>query len=381
MLQPQPRLAWIDNLRTFAIVLVVNMHACVTYSHVGDWYVMSSHEPTLAAKAPFIFWQGHLQAFFMGLLFFIAGYFAQLSLARKGPAVFLRDRLIRLGLPTLLYMLVIHPFIVIGLNPWHADFPPAAVHYARYVTSGEFLGKSGPLWFAFALLIFCAGFAAWSALRPAAPAGQPLAPAGAVRLGGFGLGLAAATFLVRTVQPIGTSWLNFQFCFFAQYLAAFAVGIAAARHGWLLALATSPLARRAGWLGLIGGPLLLAAVMTLGGPPTGPDAYPYNGGWHPQAAGTALWEQCAGLGLSLGLLALFSAKFNRSGPLARWLADRSFGVYVLHAPVLVALTMLMRPWESASPYGLAALLTAGGLIVSFLLADLARRIPGLRAIL
>lgn len=381
MPQPNSRLAWIDNLRAFAILLVVNMHACVTYSHVGDWYVMSNREPALAEKIPFIFWQGHMQAFFMGLLFFIAGYFAQLSLARKGPAVFLRDRVIRLGLPTLLYMLVIHPFIVIGLNPWNADFPPAGKHYIHYVTSGEFLGESGPLWFAFALLIFCTVFAAWRTLRPAAPVINPALPAGATRLCLFGLGLAATTFIVRTLQPIGVSWLNFQFCFFAQYVIAFTVGIAAARRNWLITLAASPVARRAGWLALIGGPLLLATIMILGGPPTGPDVNPYNGGWHPQAAGIALWEQLAGLGLSLGLIALFSAKFNASGSVSRWLADRSFGVYVLHAPVLVALTMAMRPWEGASPYLLIFLLTVGGLIGSLLLADIAHRIPGLRAIL
>ena len=73
---PLSRLPWVDHLRTFVIILVVNMHACVTYSHVGDWYFMSKNEPTLAAKVPFIIWQGHLQSFFMGLLFFVSGYLA-----------------------------------------------------------------------------------------------------------------------------------------------------------------------------------------------------------------------------------------------------------------------------------------------------------------
>jgi glucan biosynthesis protein C len=108
---PPARLPWIDHLRTAMIVLVVNMHACVTYSHVGDWYLMSEQEPTLAAKVPFIVWQSMLQSFFMGLLFFLAAYFAAGSLARRGRAGFVRERLVRLGLPTLLYMLVIHPFI------------------------------------------------------------------------------------------------------------------------------------------------------------------------------------------------------------------------------------------------------------------------------
>src|SRR5258708_40214024 len=113
---PSSRLPWIDHLRTLVILLVVNMHASVTYSHVGDWYVKSGQEPTVNAKIPFILWQALLQSFFMGLLFFVSGYFAYGSLSRRGPGGFTRERLFRLGLPVLLYMLVIHPFILIGLN-------------------------------------------------------------------------------------------------------------------------------------------------------------------------------------------------------------------------------------------------------------------------
>src|SRR5262245_831670 len=104
------------------IVLVVNMHACVTYSHVGDWYVMIKPEPTMLQKVPFIVWQSMLQSFFMGLLFFLAGYFAEGSIGRRGPGGFARERLVRLALPALLYMLLIHPFILLGLNPWQHDF-------------------------------------------------------------------------------------------------------------------------------------------------------------------------------------------------------------------------------------------------------------------
>ena len=106
----------------------------------------------------------------------------------------------------------------------------------------------------------------------------------------------------------------------------------------------------------------------------------FFGGPHWQALGLALWEQVTGLGLALGALALFSRRFNTETRLRRWLADRSFAVYVLHAPVLVALAMLFRalPYQL---YGLVALLTVAGLAVSYALADLARRIPGLRSIL
>ena len=72
--------------------------------------------------------------FFMGRLFFLAGYFAHRSLARRGPASFVRERLFRLGLPTLLFMLVIHPFVLLGLNPWHTPFGPAPAYYAKFIS-------------------------------------------------------------------------------------------------------------------------------------------------------------------------------------------------------------------------------------------------------
>lgn len=373
------RLPWIDHLRTFVIFLVVAQHACVTYSHVGDWYAKSATEPTLAQKIPFILWQGHAQAFFLGLLFFVSAYFAHASLSRRGPAAFIRERLIRLGLPTLLYMLVIDPFIVLGLNPWNTHFPPLLTYYHDYLISGRFIGNSGPLWFAFALLIFCLALVAWRSLRPAAPPAAPASAPSAGALGLFGAVLVLTTFATRLAQPIGTNVLNMQLCFFPQYIAFFVAGLHASRHRWMASLASSSRARIAGWFALIGGPILLLATLFFGVPADGNLAV-FFGGWTPQAFGFAVWEQFTGLGLSLGLLALFSAKLNFETPVLRWLADRSFGVYVLHAPVLVALFMFFRALPQ-NPFFLATLLTLTGLLASYLVAELARRLPGLRSIL
>ena len=170
-----PRSVWVDNLRTLVILLVVNMHACVTYSHVGDWYVMESPEPDMLVKVPFIFWQGHLQSFFMGLLFFLAGVFSYRSLERRGPGAFLRERLVRLGLPALLYMLVIHPFMVYVLlgHPHIPDRPSLPVLYGRYLTSERVLSGSGPLWFALALLVFSVALAGFRTLLKPTKASQP----------------------------------------------------------------------------------------------------------------------------------------------------------------------------------------------------------------
>jgi hypothetical protein len=289
------------------------MHACVTYSHVGDWYITAKQEPSLPEKLVFIFWQAHLQAFFMGLLFFVSGYFAHGALTRRGPGKFLRERALRLGLPALFYMLVIHPFILLGLNPWDAKFPPIATFYAERLRTGRFLGNSGPLWFAFALLIFCLVLVAWRTVKPAAAsAGEAPAP-GASALWLFGLLLGVSTFGIRLFQPLGTNVINFQLGYFPQYIAAFIVGVAAARHGWLLPLAASPQAQRAGRLAITLGPvgLLVLAIALIKNPVPGD---PQNGGWHWQALALAFWEQLTGLGLSLGLLAFLSRRLNRTGP-------------------------------------------------------------------
>jgi glucan biosynthesis protein C len=382
MAAPSARLPWIDHLRTLVIVLVINMHACVTYSHVGDWYLKSSHEPSLGEKVPYIVWQAHLQSFFMGLLFLVSGYFAHASLSRRGAGGFVRERLVRLGLPTLFYMLVLHPFILLGLNPWHRDFGSLGEFYFRYLIKGRFLSSSGPLWFAFALLLFCLVLAAWRRLRPLQPTGappdQPSAPPPAW-IWGVALALGLGTFAVRLIQPLGTSLLNFQLGYFVQYVAAFALGVHAARHGWLRPLALSDHARRAGWVTLVASPLVLLALLAALGA-AGPAAF--FGGLRWPAFALAVWEQGAGVGLSLGLLALFARRLDRDRPWLRWLSERSFAAYVLHAPVLVALAMAFRPLERiGSPLALIALLTFTGLVASFIAGDFARRVPVLRSIL
>lgn len=374
------RLPWIDHLRTLVIVLVVNMHACVTYSHVGGWYVKEPPEPSVVEKIPFLVWQGSLQSFFMGLLFFVSGYLAHGSLRRRGPAAFARERLFRLGLPALFYMWAVHPFIVFVLNPWGVERPSAWRSYFRYLGGFRWIGESGPLWFAVALLLFCLALAAWRAARPEEP-GHDALPTGApsgTTMATFVGAVAVATFLVRLVQPVGTNLLNLQLCFFPQYIAAFVVGLRAARKGWLQSLALSPLARRIGLVAAICGPLSLLAIMAAFRDGGGFSAY--FGGWHAAAFATALWEQASGVGLSLGLLALFARKLDRDGPALRWAADHSFGVYVFHSAVLVGLTMLFRPLLPPNVYLRIGVLTLTGLLVSFAVAALARKIPGLRRI-
>jgi uncharacterized membrane protein YcfT len=103
MLSRKPRLDWIDNLRWLVIVLVVLVHVCVTYSGLGSWYYHEEARLDVASQIVFLAFELFSQAFFMGFLFLLAGYFVPAAYtARAGR--FVVDRLARLGAPTAVFV-------------------------------------------------------------------------------------------------------------------------------------------------------------------------------------------------------------------------------------------------------------------------------------
>jgi len=106
---------------------------------------------------------------------------------------------------------------------------------------------------------------------------------------------------------------------------------------------------------------------------------PIFGGWNWEALALAIWEQMTGVGLALGAMALCVKRFNTDGPVMRWLSDRSFGVYLLHPPILVGLALLFG-LGIGNLFLMVLILTVVGLAGSFLAADIARRIPGFKSV-
>ena len=377
----QNRLGFVDNLRWVIIVLVVSMHAAVTYSHVGSWYFMEDPEPDMATKALFATYQAFLQAFFMGLLFLIAGYFVPGAFERKGFGKFLRDRAVRLGIPTLLFMLLVHPIIVYWLLREFADhsLPSLLTAYWPYLWRGRFLGGSGPMWFTFALLIFTAVYGIIRALSRTLAKAETEAPLPShKRVLGLAAIMGLCTFLVRIVQPIGTNVLNMQLCFFSQYILLFAVGIRAAQHNWLLRLPYRfgmlwfILALTVGILAWIG--IVFSVLQTH-------TEAKISGGFTWQSAALCFWESFFCVGICLGLLVLFREKFNRQGAVARWLSDNCFAVYLIHAPLLIAVTLVLRGFVAPKPVKFLCA-TILGVIVTYLTSSLIfRRIPLLKRVL
>jgi len=146
----RPRMLFIDNLRWTMIILVISMHAADTYSPLGNWYFEDRRPLSAAALLTFATWQMYLQSFFMGLLFFIAGYFAPASLDRKGRLQFVRERAFRLGLPVLFYMFVLGQSrstfaLTPGLRP---NLPHLPMSGSNTSATGSFFRRTGHCGFA-----------------------------------------------------------------------------------------------------------------------------------------------------------------------------------------------------------------------------------------
>jgi len=93
------RLYYLDNLKVCLTVLVIMHHAGQAYGNGGDWAYTPSN------PAEFMPWIWHFfstnAAFFMGLYFFISGYFVPRSFDKQGFKQFIQKKLLRLGIPLL----------------------------------------------------------------------------------------------------------------------------------------------------------------------------------------------------------------------------------------------------------------------------------------
>jgi glucan biosynthesis protein C len=326
------RLLYIDNLRLLVIVLVVSIHLAVTVSGLGSWYyVYGTHLDTLSTVW-FAFYQSFTQGYFLGLLFMISGFFVAASYDRKGFGGFVGDRFKRLVIPTLIFMIAIDPFI-------------GYIELGNKLTGFNlinFLSATGPMWFAAALFGFSLiyGLVRLTAHRSAvAPDRKRLNLTSGLTVSLI-LVIAVFAFLIRIAQPIGTSILNFQLCYFSSYIALFIVGIVAYRNNWF-----AKISYRAGKRLVIGVIVLgflvwfvLVVVATATGTTTA-----LLGGLTWQSAAFSVWESSVAVLMSLGLIAVFREKFNRQSKLVKTLSDNSFAVYMFHPMIIIPVTILFAP--------------------------------------
>jgi len=134
----------IDRARSFLTLVVLLHHAVIPYTYFGHTDAKSWAGFDLIVLAT--------DSFFMAMFFFLSGLFVWPGITRKRPLNYLRDRLIRLGLPFLICALTIIPiaYYAIALRQ-HPEFGFASFWW-KTVTVGPW--PSGPIWFLWVLFAF-----------------------------------------------------------------------------------------------------------------------------------------------------------------------------------------------------------------------------------
>ena len=100
---------WADNLRVVAIVGVIVVHTATGYLVDIPWYYEEERVTSglWSTVLSFPVYAGGL--FWLGPLFLVAGWFSVRSLAHRGPGGFACSRLLRLGVPLLVFVLLLQP--------------------------------------------------------------------------------------------------------------------------------------------------------------------------------------------------------------------------------------------------------------------------------
>jgi fucose 4-O-acetylase-like acetyltransferase len=323
------RSVWIDRLRGSLILLVILHHAAITYGASGSWF----YKATEATSVPLTFLAAVNQAFFMGLFFMISGALAPASLDRKGTNAFLTDRALRLGLPVLIFGFLLGPLTVAMASAPLGDILADA---GRRILRGSFI--LGPLWFPAALLIFSAILV----VLPVPKCGTRPVPRFSHWLG-LTLVTGFAALLVRQVVPVGATVAGFQLGYFASYVVLFAVGVLSGRNAWLDRLSPRSLGLSIA-VGLAALPILPAVLLST-------DAPRFETGLSLAAIVYAFWEPLVALGAIAALILWSQRRGDRAAAFWAWAAANSYGAFILHAPILVAISRALD--ALGTPHGLA----------------------------
>ena len=351
----RPRLLFLDNIKVLFTILVIFQHARVTYAGSGWWYYIESNPIDTFSLIFFISVTaigGLFQSSLMGLFFLMGGYFTPRSYDRKGGPSFWKERLMRLGIPLLLYVLLINPIMYyvlsnLGIQPW-STFPSLQGSFLNYYlirlqsleSSIKFLTDTGPMWFLYVLLIFTAGYTLWrqitkiDSIKRRIPEELPIPRFIYLLL--ISIGLGCVTFLVRLVSPIDKFPLGIPLGFIIQYAMMFSVGVIALRYDWFekmskdhikiwsITIAVAFVLLSLYWFLFLGVDADLSVA--LGGPTLAAFLF-------------AVVDNIICMGMIFILIPIFYARFNQQGPVLRNLSASAFFMYLIHPPILVLVSL------------------------------------------
>ena len=365
------RVLFFDQIRALMIALVIAIHV-VPLAFTSGW--IGVRIPTTGPPDAFFgiaggFFAYFCNTFFMCMLFLISGYFVPRSVHKKGIARYLKDRLLRIGVPFLVGLLLINNASVL-LGRLSPSSPLAELSWNTLP-----LNSIWALWFLVVLFVFDLLYCTWVSLRGNRFTVDNSVSTPQMRswiISAVVLGILEVVMLNQkdlwgALIRSPLNGLGAQGMHIFTYAFLFFLGCKASFHQWLERLDSHLVVR---WfrfsLALALSFLAIALVLT------------FNGSMSSEYGKLvllgALLNPFIGWGIIAYLLLWFQHNEHRCG---QWLATAgvdSFGAYVIHSLVLV-IVLTTIGFIGLNHWLVALATSALGISISFGISHQLRRIP------
>ncbi|OPY02701.1 MAG: glucans biosynthesis protein [Syntrophorhabdus sp. PtaB.Bin184] len=379
--RPQPaktaqRMLYLDNLRLSFTFLVILHHLCLTYAASSGWYFYQYlNDPFTNLVLNILMGVG--RTWVLACFFLISGYFTPGSLDRKGTWWFIKDRFIRIGIPLVIFALLIRPTMVYLLKQ-----ETLSLQYSWL--ENIFLLKNaapGPAWFLEVLLGFSLVYAAWRALAPSGRQKQretrPFPGNGAIVL--FILVLAAFTFVMRVYLPSEKQILHLRLGNYAEYVAFFFGGIVAYRNRWLEKL-TDAVGKQ--WTVITAAAVCVYIFFIVQAWATGESLSFLRGGFFLKTLIATYVGTFIAVGSSICLIYLFRTYLNAQPGIVGPMTQDAYAAFIFHSPIIVAVTYWMQDTAVLHPFIKFLSAFVVGTVLSFLICHyFVKKIPYARRVL
>lgn len=371
------RYYYIDRVRVFLMMLVIFHHTLIAFGLSGGWYFRSATPLSTEAIMSLMIVTSVNQAFFMSLFFFVSAFFIPMSYDKKGPAKFIKDRLVRLGIPLLVYALVLQPTLSFLISRYYGGAFDTT--WLNFVIDKDLHHlETGPMWFVLSLMLFEGIYVLYRCMSNnhlSEKFSDKFPGTGKILLFIIVTGLIA--FLIRFVYPVGKNFIGLQFGYFSLYVAMYALGLLAYRKQWLEQLNVK-VAKHWFYISLVAIVVLMAKITTSSEPENLGQLS--SGGLNSLAFIYAMWEPFVCVGFSYLILASFRKYFNNPNKIIDTLAPCTYGGYFIHPFIVVGMTMTMD-MTACHPMVKMLAVIVSSIILCFLITYLLRKIPLVRRVL
>ena len=331
------RMYFLDNLRSFIILLVIVYHAAIAYMIRGpQWYYVVDTQNNFFFNIIVIF----SDVFVMPVMFLLAGFFAIRSLSQKRQLFFWQDKIVRIVMPYFAGIIFLAPAINYIYFLSRFDTPPAYLDYWSNIFFG-LARQHAHLWFLGVLTLFFLVLSlAYHLYKPLRSVERkPVLPSINFIIG-FGLITSIAYFCVKQFFDDYT-WIMVKHVIMFQptrcvlYGFYFVLGIYAHRKQWFTAYGYMPKISFWGPSAIVlGGIYTQFRIMF----------------WAKREllivmVGNDLLYSFFCLTAVFALLALFYRWMNYTSNLLSKLAGNSYAIYFIHQPILMLSILAVRGYQ------------------------------------